>query len=149
MKICRKCKIEKTLDHFNKFTRGRNGLNPRCIECYNQDNYEYVKKWRQKNNEKHKQQYKEYQKSDRYKELLLKRNYDLSLDEFKKMVDKQKNLCAICHKPEPTQKCLAVDHCHTTGKVRGLLCSRCNPALGGFMDNIQNLKNAIKYLKTS
>jgi hypothetical protein len=42
---------------------------------------------------------------------------------------------------------LAVDHCHTTGKIRGLLCSKCNPALGAFNDNIEILNSAIKYLK--
>ena len=42
---------------------------------------------------------------------------------------------------------LVVDHCHKTGKIRGLICDSCNVGLGRFKDNIDNLKNAIKYLE--
>ena len=60
--------------------------------------------------------------------------------QMKKAVDFR---CAICREEVP----LAVDHCHTTGSIRGLLCGNCNQGLGRFKDNIVSLNNAIKYLK--
>lgn len=73
--------------------------------------------------------------------------------QYREMQNKQNNCCAICKKPE-TQfkikskkiKMLAIDHCHSTGKIRGLLCQNCNIALGGFKDSIETLQSAIKYL---
>lgn len=64
----------------------------------------------------------------------------------------QKNVCAICLKPERvklhgTVKSLAVDHDHKTGQVRGLLCSSCNLGLGRFHDSITNLERAAEYLR--
>lgn len=56
--------------------------------------------------------------------------------------------CAICKKHKSNfTRALAVDHCHTTGKIRGLLCTNCNRALGNIKDSIDNLKNAIEYLE--
>lgn len=63
------------------------------------------------------------------------------------LFDKQNGICAICGSP-PSDKRLAVDHCHTTGKIRGLLCSSCNCALGLFKDNTELLDRAAGYLKT-
>lgn len=79
----------------------------------------------------------------------------LTAGEYHKMFEKQHGVCAICGKPE-TRKApqtngricrLHIDHDHKTGKVRGLLCSRCNIGLGHFMDNIEFLLKAIRYLK--
>lgn len=68
----------------------------------------------------------------------------------------QDNLCAICGNPETATfkatgrvRELAVDHCHETGKIRGLLCSRHNAAIGLFGDDIELLQAAIEYLKRS
>lgn len=61
----------------------------------------------------------------------------------------QRGVCAICGNPEGSKryKTLTVDHCHTTEKIRGLLCSNCNRALGMFRDNLSILKSAVKYLR--
>lgn len=61
---------------------------------------------------------------------------------------KQNNVCAICFKSELTvrNKNLAVDHCHKTGIIRGLLCSNCNRAIGLLKDNVVIIKSALKYL---
>ena len=73
---------------------------------------------------------------------------------FVELLEKQNNKCAICKLPEiminprtKELKNLAVDHCHKTGKVRGLLCVRCNHGIGNFKDNEIFLEEALKYLK--
>lgn len=55
-------------------------------------------------------------------------------------------VCQIC-KSNDKRRMLSIDHCHNTGKVRGMLCDNCNRALGFFKDNINYMKNAIKYLE--
>ena len=71
-----------------------------------------------------------------------KQKYGLTDEEFTSMVESTPH-CPICGSEEP----LVIDHDHSTGKVRGLICDSCNLGLGKFMDNIQSLKNAIKYLE--
>lgn len=56
-------------------------------------------------------------------------------------------VCAICKRPETINKSLAVDHCHLTNTIRGLLCTNCNIALGKMGDSIEILKSAIAYLE--
>jgi hypothetical protein len=73
----------------------------------------------------------------------LKRDFGLSLEDYKKIYNEQQGRCAICGN---IFKVLCVDHIHSTGKIRGLLCSQCNLALGNAREDIAVLKNAIKYL---
>lgn len=75
----------------------------------------------------------------------LKRTYNLSVDDYNKILNEQNYKCLIC-KDIPKYK-LHVDHCHVSNKIRGLLCAKCNTALGKFNDNIETLKEAIKYLE--
>lgn len=65
------------------------------------------------------------------------------------MLEGQNHVCAICSRPETRGKTkyLSVDHCHTTGKVRGLLCAKCNTVLGYMNDNPDYLTKAMEYLK--
>jgi hypothetical protein len=84
----------------------------------------------------------------------LKRTFGITREDFNQMMGSQNGVCDICKNPEsrknPTTgkiKHLCVDHCHTTGKVRGLLCFACNSSLGKFKDSIPTLENAITYLK--
>lgn len=76
--------------------------------------------------------------------------YGISIDEYENLFNLQNGVCLICHKPEnrPNKK-LAVDHDHATGKIRGLLCDKCNRALGYFDENIESMKEAIKYLQSN
>lgn len=69
----------------------------------------------------------------------------LSKADYKRMLAEQGGVCAICQKPEK-RKALAIDHCHKTGIIRGLLCMRCNTALGHMDDDTDRLYRAIKYL---
>lgn len=91
---------------------------------------------------------------DHYKKMDLKRFYGVTLDWYKQTLEQQRFCCAICGKPESenTQRNgkplnLSVDHCHTTGLVRGLLCNNCNRAIGMLNHNIDVLNAAIGYLK--
>lgn len=84
----------------------------------------------------------------RQKDYDLQRNYGISLEQYEEMFREQSSVCKICHTAKPEEK-LAVDHCHDTGKVRGLLCSACNKGLGLFKDNEGYLQSAAKYIKES
>jgi hypothetical protein len=83
----------------------------------------------------------------------LRRTYGLTEAQYHAMVVAQGGVCAICFKPEAathfrtgTSQSLAVDHDHSSNRVRALLCTRCNKALGQFEDNIATLHSAIAYL---
>lgn len=85
---------------------------------------------------------------NRAADLRLRRTYHISLGEYTKVYLYQNLRCAICKKPVPTGKPrLAVDHCHTTGLLRGLLCWKCNRAIGVFRDNVELLIAAATYLQ--
>jgi hypothetical protein len=74
-----------------------------------------------------------------------KRLYGISLDERDAMEREQDGKCAICRE----KKKLVVDHCHTTGKVRGLLCGSCNKALGFLKDDSERIARLLDYLSRS
>lgn len=91
-----------------------------------------------------------------FKNLELKKHFGITLSQYNKLKESQNGVCAICGKPETIfdskqQKLreLSVDHCHTTGKIRGLLCSHCNHAIGKFNDDVDLLQKAINYLTSS
>lgn len=91
-----------------------------------------------------------------FQRIDLKKNYGMSLEDYNKLKTIQNNLCAICLMPEkclksPTSSIprnLAVDHCHKTGKIRGLLCTACNRVIGLLKDDAEILKSAITYLES-
>lgn len=75
----------------------------------------------------------------------LRRRYGLTPEQKEELFVSQDKQCAICGNPSPTR--WAIDHCHKTGRVRGILCQSCNTGVGLFADNTERLKAAIKYLK--
>lgn len=105
---------------------------------------EYDKKYREENKEEY---------ALRQKKKRLKARYNLTFDDYLQMCSEQNNVCAICKKQETTKtshgdiRPLAVDHCHTSNKVRGLLCNKCNIILGFCEDNPLVLLEAAEYLK--
>ncbi|SRR5260221_1404972 len=74
----------------------------------------------------------------------IKRTYDITPDQYKEMAI---NGCHICGEPDDLAKRLHVDHCHATGRVRGLLCDPCNRGLGCFRDNTIRIEKALSYLR--
>lgn len=79
----------------------------------------------------------------------LKTKYDLSLEAYNNKVKEQNHKCAICSCDETDafKGLLFVDHCHVSGKVRGLLCHLCNTALGKFKDSKEILESALNYVE--
>ena len=90
-------------------------------------------------------QKREYYKNnpDKAKHRNLKTIYGITKDRFTEMSEAQGHACACCGRVAP----LNVDHCHSTGQVRGLLCTNCNFALGHFKDSVEVIQKAIDYLK--
>lgn len=78
-------------------------------------------------------------------EYSLKRKFNLSKEDYQKLLDIQQTVCAICGKT--SKRALAVDHCHKTGKIRGLLCSKCNRGIGYLNDDPFLLKKTLEYLE--
>jgi len=73
--------------------------------------------------------------------------YGITPAQYAELLAKQGGGCAICGDPPTSTRDLSIDHDHTTGKVRGLLCNCCNPGLGYFKDNESRLHRAIAYLR--
>lgn len=168
MKPCSICKKEKELSDFYAYQKYTCKVCWR-IKCkeYRQNNPEkfkqsqraqYLKKreeriqkakiYKEKNPEREKiNKLKRLQKNPRYYRAIdLKSKYNLTLDEYDKMILLQDNKCAIC-KNEFLKGYPYVDHCHSTGKTRGILCMGCNTSLGLLKENISILKSMIKYIK--
>jgi hypothetical protein len=89
----------------------------------------------------------------RSKEYYLKKNFGIGLTEYDRLLEAQDGKCAICQKEESYVRAngarfaLAVDHCHNSSKIRGLLCAGCNRGLGLFGDSAELLEAAAKYLR--
>ena len=108
------------------------------VAVYNPEKYN--PEIRRKSYLKHKEKYKLSMR-----EYSLKRKFNLSLEEYQVLLERQNGVCGIC-KNKCTRE-LAVDHCHITGRVRGLLCNNCNRGIGHLRDSIDVLSAAITYLK--
>lgn len=139
MKTCKKCNQELNPTEFAKDSRTYDKLSKRCLSCKEKD---------EKASQTRRQRfYRENKGKDRRKEWL-KYFYNITVDQYYDMLEKQQHSCKICgSKEDGTKKTtLCVDHCHTTGAVRGLLCHSCNTALGHFKDSTEILQKAVEYL---
>ena len=123
-KRCTKCGQSKILECFNKDNSARDGLCCWCRDCQ-KDN---IRLWKERDPEG-------YKLSARRR--LLRHRYGLELEEVEQMIEDQNNKCKICGLEfSVCKKTPSVDHCHDTGKVRGILCSKCNTFLGWYEKNI-------------
>jgi hypothetical protein len=141
-KQCTKCGQVKFLTEFHKVTQNSEQRRSICKLCHNEiyrNNYK-------KNPEK----YRQYTNSRPYRpELKRKANlktFGLTIQQYEEMLQLQQGVCAICAETCTSGKRLAVDHCHVTGRVRQLLCRRCNQSIGKFNDDPVLLQKAVDYL---
>jgi len=139
--------------------------NKEKVAAYNKEYYAankdakaaYAREYYEANREAIRVKVKEYQAANREDIAAAKRlkRYGITAADHALMLKEQKNKCKLCKvtfvgkNDKNYKKCLGeyVDHCHTTNKVRGLLCHKCNTGLGLFKDNIKNLQGAIIYLQ--
>ena len=167
MKVCKSCLINKELKEFYYCRNTKDKLMSKCVDC----NTIYMKQYYKSNEIKAKEnsrtnrlnrlpELKIYNENYRAKNYRSARNnrlkciYGITIEDFEKLAKEQNYLCAICNKPQVPNKRhnneitpLAVDHCHKTNKIRKLLCSNCNGALGLFKDNVEVMQKAIQYIK--
>lgn len=149
MKTCKECGLTKELSEFTSDGKGKTGLprtKPRCKPCHNA----YTKAWRDNHADKdalraswRKAAKKNYSYERSRNAGLAK--YGLTPEQYNEMFERQEGKCKVCKEEIK----LVVDHCHTTGEVRGLLCNGCNTGLGLFKDSIDRLEEAVVYLKSS
>ncbi len=134
MKACIRCKVNKNLSCFWKHPQKKDGRYPSCKACNSV--------------RRKKVQSPQERKENRDMRNRLRRT-GCSSELYIKFKIAQKNCCAICHQHRSLQKKeLAADHCHKTGKIRGLLCNNCNTGLGMFKENAMLLENAANYIKS-
>jgi hypothetical protein len=129
MKKCKRCGEEKSFSQYSTDNRKPDKLKQYCKPCSNS----YFKQWRTSNLE-------QVRKKDRMLHYI--RTYNLSVDVAEALVENRTGICEICK----NEDLLVVDHNHTTGKVRGFICSFCNSCLGYAKENKETLKNLIEYL---
>ena len=161
MKACNNCGDVKPLDAFYANPRGRGGLRPECKECTKRRRREWyienskreverVRQWALANPDKIAERIvaargsAQKRLSDR--KSYLKRKYGMTIADYDRMHDEQGGVCAICSEPRPEERTLHVDHDHETGVIRGLLCFRCNNALGDFREEYDLFQRAADYL---
>ena len=130
MKNCPKCGAQKPLSEFHKNKSSKDKLSRTCAKCAT----EQSKIWYKKN-------------PDVKRNANLLREYGITLAQLESMKIEQNNKCAICSKTFKNSVDTCVDHCHTTKKVRGLLCNHCNRAIGLFKESASSIESALLYLK--
>jgi len=147
-KICTRCNIEKSINDFYDSKYVKDGKENQCKKCRldrsinrKELDRERKKLWQAKFKAENPDKVYNQARQDRYKRL-----YGITILDYYRMLKEQEEKCAICGTTEIKRKAFDVDHCHITKTVRGLLCNNCNRGLGHFQDNINILKNAIKYL---
>jgi hypothetical protein len=97
----------------------------------------------------HPEKVREIGRASARKRMLAARN--MSTDAYAALLLQQRGVCAICHQPETRMQNgrlweLSIDHCHATGRTRGLLCNVCNVTLGFFADNADRFRSAAAYI---
>ncbi|MCK9154521.1 MAG: endonuclease domain-containing protein [Paludibacteraceae bacterium] len=143
LRYCPRCKRVLPLEEFSH-TKGKKNNSPHCHECCSDLLLELREKEEYKNS--HKEYYKQRKEQAKNRNLLIK--YGISLEMYNEMLEKQDGKCAVCGKTTTENgKCLAVDHDHKTGKIRGLLCNNCNVSVGFLQDNPELALVIHEYLK--
>jgi len=137
------------MTEYSKGKGSSTGYQTYCKPCMSERHDEYRRKNLEKIAEKQRARYAK--NPERYKDYERKKHYGLAYGEKEKMFIKQNGACAICKTitPNGKGKTLHIDHCHLSGKVRGLLCTSCNLGLGHLKHSPELLQSAIGYLAES
>lgn len=131
-KQCRNCDERKPFSEYTTSKLRSDGRHSVCKKCCQ----DYHQEWRDENPSK-------------IREQTLRNRYGIDQSIFDSMLEQQQHRCAVCGSMDAQRKDLdklVIDHCHESGKVRGLLCHNCNAGLGHFKDNPQWLMSAVRYL---
>ena len=131
MKVCRTCKVSKELSEFYPDKSKSHGYRYCCKDCAKTKAVKF----------------KESKGTDYSKNVRLKGTYGITLEDYNKMFEVQEGRCGICniHQLE-LGRSLNIDHDHSNGQIRMLLCTKCNTGLGSFEDSPELLEKAISYL---
>lgn len=151
MKVCITCKIEKPLCEFNKRANQKDGFDTVCRLCANKR----TKEWKNREDVKKKlkdYENKEYVRKRRRESNWKKQGITLTMTEYDKMYDERNGLCDICKqyfqhtlKLGKVSTKLLPDHCHKTGKIRGLLCDSCNHLEGNSKQSLDIILALFNY----
>lgn len=147
MKRCAQCEEVKLRTEFVRNKNFWDGYNHICKACGYARRKTYGDTAREKINERQRMRY--WDNPDRARDRHLARHYRLKPGAYASMLAAQDGKCAICGRDDnPSKTRFAIDHDHTTGKVRGLLCTCCNQAIGQLQDSPELLRKAAIYLET-
>ena len=153
LKYCSGCKMNKSLDNFHKNKSCKDGYSCYCKPCsckYQSEYYHLHKSTKLIEQRKYRQT--EKGKRNRKRAMWKCRGINISYERYLELLKEQNGRCAICKNPESFKlfgkiRSLVVDHNHNTKKIRGLLCSACNTAIGLLKEDRQLLLNVIKYIE--
>jgi len=163
MKRCRECDEFKPLDDFYRATGSRDGHRSACKACdsarakarYAADpkrTIERVQAWRRANVERAKETQRRYRSERDYAAMMrdshLRRKFGMTQEQYERRLAQQGGGCAVCGRAPKAGKSLHIDHDHETGYVRGLLCFKCNAALGQLGDDLGRIERALTYVAT-
>lgn len=145
-KICPKCSETKNLDDFY-VSKGRRGTGHAsyCDTCAAKYTSEHKRSLTREQLDVVNASNRTWRRNNprNMKSIYLRKSFGIDIDKYEEMFESQNGLCLICGQ----SKKLSVDHNHTTGKVRGLLCSTCNAGIGMLKDDIFLVEKALAYLK--
>lgn len=148
-KRCTRCGIDKDLAEFSVHPTGLHGRLAKCKRCY----ADIAAEQYAANPEASQERARRYRKAHPERVALsqrrnrLKRLYGMTLEEFDLLLAEQGGTCAVCPSIEPNGVNWHVDHCHTTGRVRGILCHPCNTALGLLDEDVDRIKRLSEYVQ--
>lgn len=159
-KICTKCKLTKPLSDFHKCTISKDTFAYYCKKCtasyakkYNSLPEQKVKaairrkiRYQKEDKEYRRKQQREWRNTKggrrKYLNSHLKALYGITLEQYEKMFEEQNGVCAICKQPEINRR-LSIDHRHSDGIVRALLCTKCNYLVGIIESSFWGLKDKV------
>ena len=163
MKRCRECNELKPIDDFYRAAGSRDGHRNECKQCnltrrkrwYERNaakDIDRVQAWRDENQERYADYQRRYKGRPGYaaelREGHLRRKYGMTQAQYELRLREQGGGCAVCGRAPKPGKSLHIDHDHETGHVRGLLCFKCNAALGQLDDDLERIERALTYVAT-